>query len=50
MIREDQTDRLLEDIESLSMACRLLLNLLDALGRDVLGMKNGNNKEKVIAD
>jgi len=41
-----QSERLLEDIESVSLSARLLLNLMEAVKRDVEAMLNGNSSEK----
>lgn len=67
-LSKEQTHRLLEDIQSLSLGAKhmadlvkgcekclkkdtlcsgamLMQNLLDALGRDIMGMMNGNDKK-----
>lgn len=63
MIRKDQAHRILEDIQRLALSCRLNQKLAksetqrlaaqltideaDAIGRDLVGMLNGNSKKEV---
>ena len=44
MIRDDQVHRLLEDLESVALAARLLNQVVDNFKRDIEGMMNGINK------
>ena len=45
-LTKQQANRLLEDIETIAMTTRLLVQVVDNFGRDVRGMLNGNLKEK----
>lgn len=47
-ITRTQAHRVLEDIETVALATKLLNQITDNLGRDILGMMQGNisNKKK----
>jgi len=44
-LTKEQTDRVLEDFQSATMAIKLLMQILEQIGRDIMGMRNGNKKE-----
>jgi len=46
----DQVHRVLENIETLTLALKLQQQCLEQLGQNVMGMLNGNNRKKVDND
>ena len=44
-LTQEQTDRILEDFQSAVMAVKLLTQIMEQIGRDIMGMRNGNKKE-----
>ena len=45
-INNDQSHRLLEDLETIALTLRLLNQNIESFGRDIRGMINGNNKKR----
>jgi hypothetical protein len=44
-LTKEQADRILEDFESLTLALKLVQQLVEQIGNDIVGMRNGNQKE-----
>ncbi len=45
-LTKEQADRILEDFESLTLALNLVKQLSEQIGRDIMGMRNGNKKKE----
>ena len=44
-LTQEQADRILEDFQSLVMGLKLVMQLAEQIGRDIIGMRSGNKKE-----